>query len=143
MREKLDRIDDAIGATRAAIEEGIVLGGGVALCEASAKLKDRVAQIDTFEHRLGWQILLDACFSPFSIILTNAGLSPDAILSEMKIQGQQYNVKTQKYCNFIEEGIIDPVKVTRVALENAVSIASLMLTTECLMVEDKKSETNQ
>ena len=141
MREKTDRIDDAIGATRAAVEEGIVLGGGVALCDAAAKLKPQVETIEQFEHRLGYQILVDACFAPFKIILTNAGLSPDAVLSQMSNLGKQFNVKTQKYCNFIEEGIIDPVKVTRVALENAVSIASLMLTTECLLVEEPSTET--
>ena len=85
--------------------------------------------------------MLESCLSPFRVILTNAGESPDAILSEMKNRGLEYNVKAREYCNFIESGIIDPVKVTRVALENAVSIASMMLTTECLMVQAKPTET--
>lgn len=141
MREKIDRIDDAIGATRAAVEEGIVVGGGVALCKIAESLKPTIEETKNFEHRLGRSILLESCFSPFQVILTNAGESPDAVLAQMKNLGQEYNVKSREYCNFIESGIIDPVKVTRVALENAVSIASMMLTTECLMVQEKPIET--
>jgi chaperonin GroEL len=84
---------------------------------------------------------LESCLAPFQVILNNAGESPDAVLAQMKNLGKEYNVKAREYCNFIESGIIDPVKVTRVALENAVSIASMMLTTECLMVQDKTTET--
>ena len=141
MREKIDRIDDAIGATRAAVEEGIVVGGGVALCKIAEDLTPTIAQTQNFEHRLGRTILLESCLAPFRVILTNAGESPDAILSEMKNRGQEYNVKTREYCNFIDSGIIDPAKVARVAIENAVSIASMMLTTEVLMVQDPPTET--
>jgi len=141
MREKIDRIDDAIGATRAAVEEGIVVGGGVALCKIAEALTPTIAETQNFEHRLGRTILLESCLAPFRVILTNAGESPDAILSEMKNRGQEYNVKTREYCNFIDSGIIDPAKVARVAIENAVSIASMMLTTEVLMVQDPPTET--
>ena len=141
MREKIDRIDDAIGATRAAVEEGIVVGGGVALCKIAETLTPTIAETQNFEHRLGRTILLESCLAPFKVILTNAGESPDAILSEMKNRNQEYNVKAREYCNFIDSGIIDPSKVTRVALENAVSIASMMLTTEVLMVQDQTTET--
>ena len=123
------------------VEEGIVVGGGVALCKIAETLTPTIAETQNFEHRLGRTILLESCLAPFKVILTNAGESPDAILSEMKNRNQEYNVKAREYCNFIDSGIIDPSKVTRVALENAVSIASMMLTTEVLMVQDQTTET--
>lgn len=137
-REKADRIDDALGATRAAIAEGIVAGGGIALALAAEAV---VVNCPNRDQQMGVDLIKKACREPFRTILDNAGISPDVVWNELKNGAPGFNVKTEKYVNMIEEGIIDPVKVTRTALENAVSISSLLLTTDCLMV--KKPEMNQ
>jgi len=137
MREKKDRVDDALHATKAAIEEGIVPGGGAALLQAR----------DCFEHdgSIGAQIVYDVCASPFKKILSNAGYEPEkmySIINEI-LDGEYwdgYNLKTDEVVNMKEAGIIDPLKVTRAALENAASVAGTILLTEAVVV-DKPEET--
>lgn len=134
-KEKRDRIDDALGATKAAVLEGIIPGGGISLYRASEHVKASLT-LPTRDQELGKEILITACHRPFEAILANAGLNADVIwnrLAENLDLG--YNAKTEEYVNMLESGIIDPVKVTRCALENAVSIASLLITTDCLMVQ--------
>lgn len=139
MKEKKDRVDDALQATKAAIEEGIVPGGGAALLFAREGIKN--------QDEIGSQIVYQACGKPFEQILVNAGydqvkakmLAMNFITSETKWEG--YNLKTEQIVNMKEAGIIDPAKVTRTALENAASVAGTVLLTECVVVdspEDKK-----
>ena len=138
MKEKKDRVDDALNATKAAIEEGIVPGGGAALLYAREGIEDRTT--------LGSQIVYHACGKPFTQILVNAGyevvkaemLSMDFKTSETNWEG--YNLKTEETVNMKEAGIIDPAKVTRTALENAASVAGTILLTECVIVEDPDSK---
>ena len=145
LKEKKDRLDDAISATRAAIEEGILPGGGVALLRASEKLaemlKDETSGLDinNEDELMGIKILIESCEAPLGAILKNAGLSFDVIKKDI-IQSSDANygfdARNNKYCDMIETGIIDPAKVTRSALENAVSIAGMMITTECTLIEE-------
>jgi chaperonin GroEL len=143
MKEKKDRVDDALHATRAAIDEGVVSGGGVALLNAKENIP--LGTIDTnddADEELGVDILLSAIEKPFTQILLNAGITKyHSILSKVETDnnGTGYNIKTSDFVNMIQEGIIDPTKVTRTALENAVSVAGTMLITECTIV-DKPSE---
>jgi chaperonin GroEL len=137
MKEKKDRVDDALHATRAAVSEGIVPGGGIALINASNSLnntefKDRMENAD---QQLGANIIYSAIQSPFRTIILNAGGSPDVIINKVNESGAPfgYNARTDEYVNMIDAGIIDPTKVTRLALENAASIAGLLLTTECVV----------
>lgn len=144
MKEKKDRVEDALHATRAAIDEGIVPGGGVALLKVRNKIQHEDGDID---ENLGKSILLNAIEKPFVQILKNAGIEKyhhimDKI-ENSKEQDMGFNIKEEKYVDMIKEGIIDPTKVTRTALENAVSVAGTMLITECTVVdnpEDKKEE---
>jgi len=138
-REKVDRIDDALGATKAAISEGIIVGGGLALINAVEKADYPIAE--NKDVQLGIDIIKDACSQPFKTILSNAGINSEVVLDKIKSSGLGFNVKTGEYVDMISSGIIDPVKVTRTALENAVSVASLLITTDCLMVQVPK--TNQ
>ncbi len=145
-REKADRIDDALGATRAAIAEGIISGGGIPLAYIAAMLD---LTMPTRDQQLGVDILRKACKEPFRIIIENAGLSPDVVWANIMtantsgtIGNYGFDVKNEKYGDMVEFGIIDPVKVTRTALANAVSIAALLLTTDCLMVQKPKQEMN-
>jgi chaperonin GroEL len=137
MKEKKDRVDDALHATRAALDEGIVAGGGVALLEARHKLLDSNSLICEGDETIGSEILLNAIEKPFIQILKNAGIDKyHGILSAVEHDFKGYNIKTESYVDMIEEGIIDPTKVTRTALENAVSVAGTMLITECTIVDD-------
>ena len=137
MLEKKDRVDDALHATKAAIEEGIVPGGGKALL---------VARESITKGTIGAQIVYDACGTPFEQILTNAGISKtdSSILARDIIKGntlwESYNLKTEIVENFKEAGIIDPTKVTSLALENAASVAGTVLLTECTLTQDKTSQ---
>ncbi|CAB4175693.1 GroL Chaperonin GroEL (HSP60 family) [uncultured Caudovirales phage] len=143
LKEKKDRLDDALSATRAAIEEGILPGGGVALLNASEIAFSKANSKMTHDESVGFNILLEACESPLSAILANAGISFDVVKNEiLKYEDPKwgYDARNAQYVNMIESGIIDPAKVTRSALENAVSIAGLMLTTECTLMEEQ-SET--
>jgi len=143
MKEKKDRVDDALHATRAALDEGIVAGGGVALLEARHKFLDSNSLICEGDEAIGSEILLNAIEKPFIQILLNAGIDKyHTILSnvENKSDGTGYNIKTGEYVDMVKEGIIDPTKVTRTALENAVSVAGTMLITECTIVDDPKTK---
>jgi chaperonin GroEL len=123
LKEKADRIEDAICATKAAIKEGIVPGGGIALLNASHN-------IDTFS--LGEEILLDSIRAPFNTILDNAGIE-NAPLETISKVGYGLNVVTGKTVNMIEAGIIDPLLVTKSALRNAASVATTILSTDCVI----------
>jgi len=141
MKEKKDRVDDALHATRAALDEGIVAGGGVALLEARHKFLDSNSLICEGDEAIGAEILLNAIEKPFIQILLNAGIDKyHTILSKVEEDFKGYNIKTGEYVDMIEEGIIDPTKVTRTALENAVSVAGTMLITECTIVDDPKEK---
>ena len=144
MKEKKDRIDDALHATRAAIDEGIVPGGGAALLQA----RKQASKLNTSDkdEQLGAEILFNAVEKPFIQILKNAGIEKyHGILSKCENSTKGYNIKTGKYVDMVKEGIIDPTKVTRTALENAVSVAGTMLITECTVVDDpeEEKETNE
>lgn len=130
--EKSDRIDDALGATRSAVSEGIVAGGGLALVKAAKAI---TTSSQNHDIQLGIELIKKACHQPFRTILENAGINPDVVLNKIIEGNTGFNAKTEEYVDMISSGIIDPVKVTRTALENAVSIASLLITTDCLMVQ--------
>ena len=137
MKEKKARVEDALHATRAAIEEGIVAGGGVALIRAQSAL-DGLKLSD--EQRFGVAIIRRAIEEPLRQIVGNAGLEGSIVVNKVK-EGKDdfgYNAATDQYGNLIAQGVIDPVKVVRTALQNAASVASLMLTTECLVAERPK-----
>ncbi len=139
MKEKKDRVDDALNATRAAVEEGIVAGGGVALVRSIESIKDLKGLNE--DENLGIQIVKKALESPLRIIAENAGVDGSVVFQEVsKSTGANgYNARTNEYEDLKKAGVIDPTKVTRVALENAGSIASMVLTTECV-ISDKKEE---
>jgi chaperonin GroEL len=139
MKEKKDRVDDALHATRAAVEEGIVAGGGVALVRAISSLTDLKGVNE--DENLGILIVKKALESPLRTIAENAGVDGSVVLQEVaKAKGANgYNARTDQYEDLKKAGVIDPTKVTRVALENAGSIASMVLTTECV-ISDKKEE---
>lgn len=132
-KEKKDRIDDALQATRAAIEEGVVAGGGIALLNAIHVLNS--VKVNHDDEMVGIKILRNALESPFRQILINAGIEPASYIREMK-DGIGYDARNNKVVNMIDAGIIDPVKVTRSALQNAASVAMLLLTTEAVVTEE-------
>ena len=138
MKEKKDRVDDALSATRAAVAEGIVPGGGVAYMRCVAALENFHGDND--DENTGIQIVKRAIEEPLRQIVANAGLEGVIIVQNVKDgKGDYgYNARTGKYENFFESGVIDPAKVTRVALENAASIAGMFLTTECVIAEKKE-----
>ena len=138
MKEKKDRVDDALSATRAAIAEGIVPGGGVAYIRCVEFLEN--LQGDNDDENTGIQIVKRAIEEPLRQIVANAGLEGAIIVQKVKDgKGDYgYNARTDKFENFFESGVIDPAKVTRVALENAASIAGMFLTTECVISEKKE-----
>ncbi|KMQ67044.1 molecular chaperone GroEL [Chryseobacterium sp. FH2] len=140
MKEKKDRVDDALHATRAAVEEGIVAGGGVALVRAIAALED-LTGINSDEST-GIKIVKRAIEEPLRQIVANAGGEGSVIVAKVAEGSGDfgYNAKTDEYVNMLEAGIIDPTKVTRVALENAASVSGMLLTTECVITEVKKDE---
>ena len=138
MKEKKDRVDDALSATRAAIEEGIVPGGGVAYIRAIASL-DNVTT-DNDDERIGVDIIKRAIEEPLRQIVFNAG-KEGAVVVQKVSEGTAdfgYNARTDKYENMFEVGVVDPAKVSRVALENAASVAGMFLTTECVIVDKKE-----
>ena len=137
MKEKKDRVDDALAATRAAVEEGIVPGGGVAYIRATAALEGLKGQNE--DQTTGIQIVKRAIEEPLRQIVENAGGEGSVVVNKVK-EGKGafgYNARDDKYVDMFEAGIIDPTKVSRVALENAASIASMFLTTECVLAEKK------
>lgn len=138
-KEKHDRVEDAVNATRAAKEEGIVAGGGVALLKLSKALGDKLDGDEDY----GRQIIVEAMRAPAERILVNAGASED-VMKEVLEKGKHFNAKTNEFVDdMIKAGIVDPAKVERCALENAVSIATMVLTTEVGIVEEVKEETCQ
>ena len=138
MKEKKDRVDDALSATRAAIAEGIVPGGGVCYIRCIKALEGLVGDND--DETTGIEIVKRAIEEPLRQIVSNAGLEGAVILQKVKHgEGDYgYNARTETYENFFETGVIDPAKVTRVALENAASIAGMFLTTECVIADKKE-----
>lgn len=140
MKEKKDRVDDALHATRAAVAEGIVPGGGIALIRAIESL-DAVKTFND-DEAIGVNIVRTALESPLRTIVANAGGEGSVVINKVK-EGKAdfgYNARTDAYENFFAAGIIDPTKVTRLALENAASIAGLLLTTECVVADDPEEK---
>lgn len=140
MKEKKDRVDDALHATKAAVEEGIVPGGGVALVRAIAEMDG--VKTDNEDEAMGVQIVKKALESPLRTIAQNAGVDGSVVLQNVmnKKGAHGYNARTDKYEDLKKAGVIDPTKVTRVAMENAGSIAGMILTTECV-INDIKEDT--
>jgi len=134
MKEKKARVEDALHATRAAVEEGIVPGGGVALLRCQKAL-DKVKVSE--EQKVGIQLLKKALEEPMRWIANNAGLDGTIVVEEVKKHDGNYgyNAATEKYTDLVEDGVIDPKKVVRIALQNAASVAGLMLTTTCMITE--------
>ncbi|PTQ99490.1 chaperonin GroEL [Mucilaginibacter yixingensis] len=140
MKEKKDRVDDALHATRAAVEEGIVAGGGVAFIRAVESLKELKG--DNEDENTGIQIIRRAIEEPLRQICENAGIEGSIVVQKVKEGSADfgYNARTDKYENLITAGVIDPTKVSRIALENAASIASMLLTTECVLADEPEDE---
>ena len=133
MKEKKDRVDDALAATRAAVEEGIVSGGGVAIVRSAKKLEKLTGEND--DEQTGINIIERALEEPLRQIVANAGMEGSVIVSKVK-DGKNdfgFNAKTEKFENLMKSGIIDPAKVVRVALQHAASVAGMLLTTECVI----------
>jgi chaperonin GroEL len=144
LKEKKLRVEDAVNATKAAVEEGIVAGGGVTLLRIRKSIEKLKLE---GEEKVGAKILIDALEKPFRVIIENAGEDSGKILSNVeRVQEEKknhnigFNVLTMEYGDLIEQGILDPAKVTRSALQNAVSVSTMILTTECLITEAPKSE---
>jgi len=138
MKEKKDRVDDALHATRAAVEEGIVAGGGVALVRAKKSLEKISTEND--DEATGVQIVNRAIEAPLRTIVSNAGGEGSVVIAKV-MEGKKdfgYNAKNGEYTNMLKAGIIDPKKVTRVALENAASVSGMILTTECALTDIKE-----
>jgi chaperonin GroEL len=137
MKEKKDRVDDALAATKAAIEEGIIPGGGVALIRAGETLKS--LQGDNDDENTGIQIVATAVQAPLKQIVENSGGEGAVVISKILTEKGDfgYNAKNDTYENMLKAGIIDPTKVTRIALENAASVGSMLLTTECVLADIK------
>lgn len=143
LKEKKDRVDDALHATRAAVEEGIVPGGGVALLRTVKAIDVVITKLEG-DEKIGAQIVRKAIEEPLRTLCANAGTEGSLIVQEvLKLKGNMgYNVATGEYEDLVAAGVVDPTKVTRTAVQNAASVASLLLTTECLITdlpEDKKS----
>lgn len=140
MKERKDRFDDALNATRAAIEEGIIPGGGVAYLRAIEAIKGLRGENE--DEDTGISIIRRALEEPMRQIVENAGMEGSVVVQKVK-EGKAdygYNARTDKYENLLKSGVIDPTKVSRIALENAASIAGMLLTTECVVVENKEEK---
>ena len=138
MKEKKDRVDDALNATRAAVEEGIVAGGGVALVRAQKTL-DKISDVN-LDEVTGIQIVSRAIEAPLRTIVDNAGGEGSVVINKVT-EGKGdfgYDAKSDVFVDMLKAGIIDPKKVTRVALENAASVAGMILTTECALIDIKE-----
>jgi chaperonin GroEL len=138
MKEKKDRVDDALAATRAAVEEGIVPGGGVAYIRAIASLEKLKGANE--DENTGIQIVKRAIEEPLRQICANSGIEGSIVVQKVK-EGKDdfgFNARTEKYENLLKAGVIDPTKVSRVALENAASVAAMLLTTDCVLAEKKE-----
>jgi chaperonin GroEL len=137
MKEKKDRVDDALHATRAAVEEGILPGGGVALLRAASSIDQTALELEG-DEALGAQIVRRAIEAPLRQLCQNAGVEGSLVVAEvLKAEGGNgYNVATGEYVDLIAAGVVDPAKVTRTALQNAGSVAGLLLTTECMITDE-------
>jgi chaperonin GroEL len=145
MKEKKDRVNDALAATKAAVDEGILPGGGIALRAAVKDLELSNVEIDNEDQKAGVSIVIEACKAPFNMIMTNAGLNPEVIWNKIMLAKPEaadetwhignngFDARSEKVVDMFKAGIIDPTKVTRVALEKAASIAGTMLITECVL----------
>ena len=140
MKEKKDRVDDALAATRAAVEEGIVPGGGVAYIRAIASL-EKLKGINEDENT-GIQIVKRAIEEPLRQICANSGIEGSIVVQKVKEGSADFgfNARTEKYENLLKAGVIDPTKVSRIALENAASVAAMLLTTDCVLAEKKEEK---
>lgn len=146
LKEKKDRVDDALHATRAAVEEGIVIGGGMALIRASELEEDFKLQFANHSQELGANIVFDACKAPFLTITQNAGKNGQAILATYSTDANTnagYDARNDKWVDMFQAGIIDPTKVTRTALEMATSVAGTLLTTACVVSIEPEKEKKQ
>jgi chaperonin GroEL len=139
LKEKKDRVDDALQATKAAIEEGIVTGGGNALLSTIPKVKELEDSIIDNDEKVGVSVIREALSSPFNQILSNAGFVVSAI-TEGLVDGKGFNAKTGQFVDMFAEGVIDPKKVTRAAIQNATSVVGMILTTECMVVDKPKTD---
>jgi chaperonin GroEL len=144
MKEKKDLVDDAFHATRAAVEEGIVPGGGVSLVRVADAVKAKDLALQNEDQKVGARIALKAMEEPFRQIVTNAGVEASVVLEKVRHESGAYGYNAQNgdYGDMLEMGIIDPAKVTRSALQNACSIAGLMLTTEVMVTDAPKDDTD-
>jgi chaperonin GroEL len=140
MKEKKARVEDALHATRAAVEEGIVAGGGVALVRTLGTLGN--LKLDDAEQQLGVDLIKKAVVEPLRWIAVNAGYDGSIVIERVKAEkgGFGFNAQTEKYEDLIGAGVIDPTKVVRCATQNAASVVSLMITTEALVAEKPKKE---
>jgi chaperonin GroEL len=140
MKEKKARVEDALHATRAAVEEGIVPGGGVALIRAQKELKELKAP--THEQQVGINIIKRAIEEPLRQIVANAGAEPSVVINAVGAGEGAYgfNARTGQYVDLLKDGVIDPTKVVRTALQHAASVAGMMLTTEAMIAERPKKE---
>ena len=141
VKEKKDRVDDALNATKAAVEEGIIPGGGAALLYATKALKDLVGEND--DQNVGIAIIRKAIQAPIRQIVENSGVEASIVvgkLLEQKSANYGYNAQTEEYVDLIEAGIVDPTKVVRIALQNAASVAALLITTEAMVADRPKKE---
>ena len=136
LNEKKDRVDDALNATRAALEEGVVAGGGVALFDARAQLENMKVEGD---EATGLVILKRALEEPIRLIAENAG-KDGAVVASLCGNGKGYDARLDKYVNMIDNGLTDPAKVTRLALQHGASVATMLLTTEVVVVEEPEEE---
>jgi len=145
IREKKDRIDDSLSATRAALDEGIIPGGGIAYLRALNALKNKWPIVANKDQELGLKIVAKSLLEPFRAIVSNVGENPDKVLKKIQSGfsswGSNYgfNAKTLQYCDLIEDGVIDPAKVARLALENASSVAGMLLTVKATISNIKPS----
>ena len=140
MKEKKDRVEDALNATRAAVEEGIIPGGGVALVRAESALA--AVKGENEDETTGIHIVARAIEEPIRIIAANAGKEGSVIVQKVK-EGKAdfgYNARTDKFENLLSTGVIDPTKVVRVALQNAASVAGMFLTTECALADIQEEQ---
>ena len=139
-KEKQYRIEDAVNSTKSAIQEGIVIGGGLALVKTVKVLNVMISKATDHSYRFGLEALREAIMSPSRQILENAGYQPDVILAEIDRKGANigYNAGTGEYCDMFKVGVIDPVKVERVALENSVSVVGMFLITGAVVYDEKE-----
>jgi chaperonin GroEL len=140
VKEKKDRVDDALNATRAAVEEGIVAGGGVALLRAKKAVQAVKSQ--NADIQAGINIVLKALESPIRQIVENAGVEGSIVVGKVQEKSGNYgfDAQTEEYVDMVEKGIIDPTKVVRTALQDAASVASLLITTEAMVAEKPKDK---